>query len=263
MEKDISLSAKVPLTLDSYKSFMEHQNIRDLKPKYEQLKTLAGSAISKLIHDLDDLNNQYKQEHGEDLFSSINGRAKEEDSFFRKLFSKCQENAKKEGLSQTIVTEAFSRINDIAGVRFCCPYLSGVKPAVFEIIREKLSPLGYATSLNNNVGYEDKDYLENGDLYGYRAFHFFIKVPAVIDIYGNTEAVLCEVQARSELQHIWAVKSHDLLYKNDRCITSLENYCEDMKQISNHLQIADYHLDKIRKQLITSCKNEPSAKDKI
>jgi ppGpp synthetase/RelA/SpoT-type nucleotidyltranferase len=263
MEEKINLSVKEPLNLDTYDSFIAHQSIRDLKSKFAKLKTLAGSANKQLIEKLEELNKQHNQINGEVLFSAIDGRVKKEESFFRKLFSRCQEDAKKEGLSQALVTNAFDHINDIAGVRFSCPYMSGVKPAIFDIIREKLSPFGYATSLNDDDRYKDKDYLKDGDLYGYRSFHFFIKVPAVIDIYGNTEAVLCEVQARSELQHIWAVKSHDLLYKNDRYVRDLEDYREDMRHLSEHLKVADHFLDRIRAQLIENSRNESDTEDKI
>ena len=111
-----------------------------------------------------------------------------------------------------------------------------------------MAPIGYATELDGDR-YGDKDYLEDGDLFGYRSYHLFLKVPAIVDIYGNTDSVLCEVQARSELQHVWAVKSHDLLYKADGCIEEIEQYRDDMRELSHHLKVADHFLDRIRSRI--------------
>src|SRR5207253_3831744 len=66
---------------------------------------------------------------------------------------------------------------------------------------------------SSDVCSSDLDYLEWGSDVGYRSYHFFVKVPTPVNIYGDLEMRVCEVQARTELQHVWAVKSHDLLYK--------------------------------------------------
>jgi hypothetical protein len=52
---------------------------------------------------------------------------------------------------------------------------------------------------------------------------------------------------RSELQHVWAVKSHDLLYKPSRgWQLSDKHVTEDMRQLSNSLRAADQFLVSIR-----------------
>jgi ppGpp synthetase/RelA/SpoT-type nucleotidyltranferase len=121
-----------------------------------------------------------------------------------------------------------------------------VRAAIEDLIRPKLRELGYATNLDEG-GFPSKDYLDHGDEFGYRSYHFFVKVPTPIDIYGNVELCLCEIQARTELQHMWAVKSHDLLYKpQGQWELSDKHVLEDMKQVSNSLRAADQFLVSIR-----------------
>jgi ppGpp synthetase/RelA/SpoT-type nucleotidyltranferase len=55
------------------------------------------------------------------------------------------------------------------------------------------------------------------------------------------------MQARTELQHVWAVKSHDLMYKPlDGNKKTDQLLLKDMKLISDSLNIADRSLDSIR-----------------
>jgi ppGpp synthetase/RelA/SpoT-type nucleotidyltranferase len=85
-------------------------------------------------------------------------------------------------------------------------------------------------------------------------------VPTLIDIYGNVELRLCEVQARTELQHVWAVKSHDLIYKPESGWNlDDDSVVENMRQVSNSLRAADHYLVDIRKRI----KGEFSYYDKI
>jgi hypothetical protein len=52
-------------------------------------------------------------------------------------------------------------------------------------------PLAIASTLTltdlSSVGLGDKNYLDKGDSKGYRSYHFFLKVPTPVDIYGTTK----------------------------------------------------------------------------
>lgn len=114
------------------------------------------------------------------------------------------------------------------------------------LVRPRLAGFGYATLLSV-ASLRDKSFLDAGDAFGYRSYHFYVKVPTDIDIYGNSQLCLCEVQARSELQHVWAVKSHELLYKAEEgWQLDDQHVVEDMRQVSNSLRAADQHLVSIR-----------------
>jgi ppGpp synthetase/RelA/SpoT-type nucleotidyltranferase len=220
---------------------------------YRHNATLAKAAVATLVTDLENVNIDYQEKFGRVAFTTIEGRVKSEDSFFRKLYSKSREDSATVGITEKTLQSLFDSINDLAGVRFSCPYYDEVKESIENLVRPDLSNLGHATDLRQE--HPDKDYLENGDERGYRSYHFFVRVSTPIDIFGNRELCLCEVQARTELQHIWAVKSHDLLYKPESgWFFSDEHVVEDMKQLSNSLRAADQGLMSIRDRVIKSKK---------
>ena len=234
------------INLGDFDEFKDHSLIVPIIHKYEMQSRMALSAVTRLTNDLEEINGKYVKQHGRIIFTSIEGRVKTRDSFLYKYYQNCCIYSQKYGISEKMLEKYYKSINDIAGVRFSCPYYDEVEFAIDNLIRPKLNKLGYATNLEGN-NLKDRDYLNEGDIDGYRSYHFFLKVPIVIDIYGGTELCICEVQGRSELQHIWAVKSHDLLYKSNYNLESNDNMIhDDMKQLSNSLRVADQSLVSIR-----------------
>jgi ppGpp synthetase/RelA/SpoT-type nucleotidyltranferase len=237
-----------PLRLKSFETFKAHPWIVGIRQRYARDATLAKYAVGRILDDLDDLNASYVKNNGRAIFTTIEGRVKSEDSFLKKLYDLCCNKSRVEGLTLQTIEKAYSSVKDLCGCRFSCPYFDQVKPSVDRLVRPKLSQLGYATDLSNeNPEYQDKDYLESGDRFGYRSYHFFVKVPTVVSIFYDVEMCLCEIQVRSELQHVWAVKSHDLLYKpNTKWDLSDDLVVEDMRQLSNSLRAVDQYLISIR-----------------
>jgi ppGpp synthetase/RelA/SpoT-type nucleotidyltranferase len=244
------VSSRLEIDLNNFDGFKKHDLVAPFRERYKRAAALAQQAIIKLIEDLEGLNEQYLAEHNRVAITSIEGRVKEEDSFLKKLLSSCQERARAQGMSPETLEVAFLGIKDLAGVRFSCPYFDEVVPAVNDLVRLKLAASGYGTDLREDPNYEDKDYLENGDPLGYRSYHFYVRIPTIVDIYGSVDRCLCEVQARTELQHIWADKSHDLMYKPGvGWDTPDDDLVALMKQVSHNLRLADELLVHIRRQV--------------
>jgi ppGpp synthetase/RelA/SpoT-type nucleotidyltranferase len=238
--------AKVDFDLSSFKKFMRNPWTDELVERYDQDAVTAGHAIRILIDDLKLLNSAYLGEKSRTLFSSLDGRVKGRGSFFRKLYEHCRENCKRQGFDKKNLQSWYSGIHDLAGVRFSCPYFDEIESAIRNRIRPFLESHGYGTGLSN-LAFKDKNYLDKGDKNGYRSYHFFLKVPTPVDIYGTTKGVICEIQGRSELQHVWAVKSHDLLYKPEEgWLKPNAETLKDMQELSNSLRSVDHFLCKIR-----------------
>jgi ppGpp synthetase/RelA/SpoT-type nucleotidyltranferase len=237
-----------PLDLQSIELFMPHPWIAKLELQYEHDAILANYAVRQIIEDLNAYNKNYNQERNRVAFTTIEGRVKDKASFFRKLLKSCVENSK--GITEQIVAGRYSQIKDLCGVRFSCPYFDEVLPAVGDL-RAYFKGLGYVTELQTKPQYRDRNELEKGDELGYRSYHFLVKVPTPVDIYGKVELRLCEVQARTELQHVWAVKSHNLLYKSEGGWNFSDSHVvSDMKQLSNSLRAADESLVSIRDRIV-------------
>lgn len=235
-----------PLDMGSFETFMAHPSIAKYVSKYERTAPFAARALEVIDRDMKSLNEEYYKSHSRVLFTVLEPRVKSKKSFFEKFYAETLDNSTHRGISSEMLDEYFLGIHDIAGIRFACPYFDEVKSAVSDFLRPRLKQLNYAVDLTQE-GLLDRDYLDDGDKAGYRSYHFFVKVPTPVDIWGETKPCLVEVQGRSELQHVWAVKSHDLLYKNDkdRCPIKPE-IRDDMKQISHNLRSADHFLTRIR-----------------
>jgi len=237
------------LTLESFETFRTHPWVQDLLPRYSKDAILAKYAVHRLIGDLHDLNKGYAKERDHVALTAVEGRVKTETSFFRKLYIQAQEAARTQGLTQGSLQRMYRGIKDLSGVRFSCPYLDEVSVTIEQLVRPGLTRLGYATSLKA-PSLKDQDLLDAGNEHGYRSYHFYLRVPTTIDIYGNSKLCLCEVQARSELQHVWSMKSHDLLYKPGAGWQLTDQHIqEDMRQVSNSLRAADQHLVSIRDRI--------------
>ena len=239
--------APVPtINLGEFDLFREHPWVTSLDARITRDSKLADTALRTLINDLELLNREFYEQHRRTLFVSVDGRVKKKDSLLKKLFKYCHEHAEAHGLVQDTVLHVYEAITDLCGVRFSCPYLDQIMETVTDEVRPWLQNRGYATNLEEHP---DKDVLENGDDFGYRSYHFFVRVPAPIDIYGNREFMLCEIQARTELQHVWAVKSHQLLYKPEQgWERSDEHVISDMKAISNNLNSVDQLFVSVRER---------------
>lgn len=234
--------------MGSYDDFMKHPWVNSLRHRYKKDRVLAECACKKIVKDLEHLNQDYIDKFGRVAFTSIDGRAKREDSFFRKLYNRCQGRCPAHGITDKGLVRLYSNIKDLCGVRFSCPYLDEVTDFIEKIIRPGLTNLSYATELGRQ--FADKDYLDKGDGQGYRSYHFYVKVPTPVDIFGQWQYCICEVQGRSELQHVWAVKAHNLLYKMGEGWELSDNHVRtDMKSLSDSLRSADESLMSIRDRI--------------
>jgi ppGpp synthetase/RelA/SpoT-type nucleotidyltranferase len=230
--------------LNSYDSFIHSSWLQDLIADYNRKALLAEAAKKKILKDLLILNGLYKQKYKRSILISAEGRIKEHSSFFNKLYKKCINRNKSQAFTQSNLHSFYGDIYDLCGVRFSCAYYDEILPTI-QLVRSYLQYQGYATQLD--APYTDSNYLDVGDENGYRSYHFYVSIPTEINIYGITEECLCEVQCRTELQHVWATKSHDLLYKNPSL--NLDDLREDMRQLSNSLRDADHRLVRIRQIL--------------
>jgi ppGpp synthetase/RelA/SpoT-type nucleotidyltranferase len=223
-------------------AFCSHPWVEQILSRYRRDALLAEHAMQRISDDVRSINYLPATKSGRVRFTTVEGRVKLEVSVLRKLYQKCKAGSRETGVTPTTLQSYYDDIKDICGVRLACPYYDEVLPAIASI-RSRLEALGYVT---NVTGLADRNFLDSGDELGYRSYHFFVKVPTETTIFGDSELCLCEVQVRTELQHIWAVKSHDLLYKKDLGWQETNHVAEDMRQLSNSLRAADQSLISIR-----------------
>src|ERR1700754_483161 len=158
--------SKPDLDLSDFESFLASQWTSEIiNPQYDKDAKAATEAVATLISDLKELNNDYVVETGRTLFTTLDGRVKNKESFAKKLYSHCREECKTAGLDENNLNLWYSSIHDLAGVRFSCPYFDEVQTVIRDRIRPFLQTRAYAIELST-AGLRDSDYMDKGNDYG-------------------------------------------------------------------------------------------------
>ena len=117
-------------------------------------------------------------------------------------------------------TNIENSLNDIAGVRIVCPFLSDINKIIDFVNNDPdITVIGF------------KNYIDNPKSNGYTGYHLIVSVPVLID--GKTEQVKAEIQIRTmaidailSLEHKLRYKSNvEFTEENNEKITSIINFC--------------------------------------
>lgn len=196
---------------------MERENIEkeylSRSPKYEKL----GSNVKQVLIDL-------LKTHNIDVLD-VSHRVKPFDSFLEKIYLKSY-------------TNPFEEVEDICGLRIVYYYLSDLKK-IGKIITDEFE---VKESL-------DKTDLLEPDQFGYRSFHYIIKLKKKwleVPNYRGLEDLKAEIQIRTVLMHAWADIDHKLAYKTKEQIP--EQFRRKLCQLSALLEVADEQFDLLKQE---------------
>ena len=165
-------------------------------------------------------------------FHSIEARAKEVNSFERKL-SKFNEDGSRK------YPNPLKEITDLAGVRVITYTLDDVVnvtdfvDANFEVLEKR------------DVGEER---VEQGQ-FGYQSIHYLVKLTEgrlSLPEFSHYRDVVCEIQVRTVLQHAWAEMEHDIQYKGSQDIP--KSVRRKFLSLAGLLEIADREFSSIQRQ---------------
>lgn len=132
-----------------------------------------------------------------------------------KCFEGVQQKADKHGWN---TSEALSLCKDLVGGRVVCNNIEDVRRFV-ELLKEK-----------SCWGYDEEDYMDEPNEYGYRAFHINLQIDVGKPL--SPDIVSCEVQIRTRLQDVWAELSHDDTYKRAHLLSDgLRARAKDLAEI--------------------------------
>ena len=238
----------VMISITDLNDFLNSDLVRRLIKEYDESLPLFRTTALKIYNDVSDYN------EGLGHFTSIRTRIKSKNSLFLKIHKDLRkENKEKTQVSEEAVREAHDNIKDIVGLRVACQYLSEIKQLADLVFWDFLVQKGYkdlrASPTRDGNKFKEKDYIKGPEeSTGYRGFHLFLGVPTEVDIFGKTQVNPCEVQIRTELQHIWSSRSHDLVFKPGGEETS-QDKIEEMKDYGTHLYLADRFLERIKNEL--------------
>lgn len=197
--------------------------------QFQEIMMVYESAIKQLETKLEILNKEYKVTGRRNPIETVKSRIKSPDSIAKKL--------EKKGLPVNFkaMTE---NLQDIAGVRVICPYISDIYTVRDMLLKQPDIKL-----------YEEKDYIETPKESGYRSLHIVVEIPVYL---SQTEhQVKVEIQLRTIAMDFWASLEHELRYKTatkipvsirrelQRCAETIAMTDREMEEIAIELQALD------------------------
>lgn len=144
----------------------------------------------------------------------ITSRVKSKDDIYQKI--------RRKNYNITTKDDIFQCVEDIAGTRIICDYLSEV-----ELVRK------FVHSCDKFKILDEHNYIQSPDCTGYRSCHCTLNLETL-----NYGEVKCELQIRTTAQHSWAEKSHPLVYKKSKEEIP-KVACQMLVGLSNQLHACD------------------------
>lgn len=193
--------------------------------QFQQIMMIYESAIKQIETKLDILNKESSVNRTRNPISTVKSRIKSPESIAHKL--------EKKGLPINFES-MMKNLNDIAGVRVICPYISDIYS-----VRDMLLKQPDLTLIKQN------DYIENPKESGYRSLHLVMEIPVYL---SKTEHhVRVEIQLRTIAMDFWASLEHQLKYKPSTAITP--EISEELRQCADRIAETDLQMQRIYLQL--------------
>lgn len=219
MEEETDLPALVQNGLQSNEDFYK------LAFQFQEIMMVYESAIKQLETKLEILNKEYKVTGRRNPIETIKSRIKSPDSIAKKL--------EKKGLAVNFKTMT-ENLQDIAGVRVICPYISDIYNVKDILLKQPDITL-----------IEEKDYIANPKSSGYRSLHLVVEIPVYL---SQTEhRVRVEIQMRTIAMDFWAQLEHELKYKNEQKIP--ESVRRELFRVAETIAMTDREMEEIAIEL--------------
>lgn len=193
--------------------------------QFQKIMMIYESAIKQLETKLDILNKEAKVNHTRNPIETVKSRIKSPDSISHKL--------EKKGLPVSF-DSMMNNLNDIAGVRVICPYISDI----YTIRDILLKQPDIKLVLEN-------DYIENPKESGYRSLHLVVEVPVYLA--QTTHNVKVEIQLRTIAMDFWASLEHELHYKNKATVP--DSIRRELFRVAETIAMTDREMEEIAIEL--------------
>ena len=152
---------------------------------------LYSSALKSINTKIEILNNEFIQLYNYNPIEHITSRLKTPESIVKKL--------KNDGCEVTI-ENMVEHLNDIAGIRIICSFMSDIYPIADMIARQADITVLHV-----------KDYIKYPKANGYKSYHMLVSVPIFLsDSVVDTKV---EIQIRTIAMDFWASLEHKIYYK--------------------------------------------------
>jgi len=176
---------------------------------------LYSSALKSINTKIEILNNEFIQLYNYTPIEHVTSRLKTPESIVKKL--------KNDGVDVTI-ENMVNHLNDIAGVRIICSFMSDIYP-----IADMIAKQADITVLHV------KDYIKFPKTNGYKSYHMVVSVPVYLSD-GKVDTKV-EIQIRTIAMDFWAALEHKIAYKFEG--QAPENLEAELKACADMVDILD------------------------
>jgi len=193
--------------------------------QFQQIMMIYESAIKQIETKLEILNKENKVNHKRSQIETVKSRIKSPDSIAKKL--------EKKHLPITF-DSMMTNLNDIAGVRVICPYISDIYSVKEMLLKQP--------DINLLI---ENDYIENPKESGYRSLHLVVETPVYLSKTVNNVRV--EIQLRTIAMDFWASLEHQLHYKNTEKVP--ESIRRELFRVAETIAMTDREMEEIALEL--------------
>ncbi len=197
------------------------EDLRNLMEDWKNELLVYKFALDQMDTKFSIISQEYNLIHGHNPIEHTKSRVKSFESLINKLVRKgCDITTK----------AAKEHINDIAGLRIVCSFLSDIYNMV-EVLKEHED----IKILNM------KDYIKNPKSNGYRSLHLIVEVPVYLT--NRVEHAKVEIQIRTIAMDFWASLEHKIYYKlNNEVPNQLTDELKEAADIANYLDEKMLHI---------------------
>ena len=213
----------VPASLS--KDIAVPENFYKMAFQFQQIMMVYESAIKQIETKLEILNKESAVNRTRNPISTVKSRIKTPESIAKKL--------EKKGLTVNFDTMV-KELNDIAGVRVICPYISDIYAVRDMLLKQPDLKLLKQT-----------DYIENPKESGYRSLHLVMEIPVYLSKTKHTVRV--EIQLRTIAMDFWASLEHQLRYKNSANVP--DSVRRELFRVAETIAMTDREMEEIAIEL--------------
>ena len=210
-----SVSDEISIPTDFYKMAFD----------FQQIMMIYESAIKQIETKLDILKKESTVNRTRNPINTVKSRLKTPESIAKKL--------EKKGYPVNFES-MMTNLNDIAGVRVICPYISDIYT-----VRDMLLKQPDLTLIHEN------DYIDNPKESGYRSLHLVMEIPVYL---SKTEHnVRVEIQLRTIAMDFWASLEHQLRYKTSAKVP--DSVRRELFRVAETIAMTDREMEEIAIEL--------------
>ena len=201
---------------------------------------LYSSALKSINTKIEILNNEFIQLYNYNPIEHITSRLKTPESIVKKL--------KNDGCEVTI-ENMVEHLNDIAGIRIICSFMSDIYPIADMIARQADITVLHV-----------KDYIKYPKTNGYKSYHMVVTIPVYLSE-GKRDTKV-EIQIRTIAMDFWASLEHKVRYKKNVPADETERLAQELSECAQISADLDQRMQNIRTRLADAELQHPQKQKK-